>query len=274
MIEKYQRLFQLDVFHSYFQKDICRCLEFNAEPATEQLMKRFRFLIRKQINGIGFYVKGGQSTEALLSYIENATGQDSFCFQIRSNNPDFNFFTELPPNWVGQLLYDSNNITVLDQQVNLNQELSGNAGTLCMGKVTLRFADILKFSDQTGFANFEIKYQARATQWQYFVINRSSVSFEGLSISGKQNIDFDGPEQVQTAAGEAALLFSSGNNFIPLSEAALYRFDLMNLPLSADGTALAPQIIIKGLPTPIPEWIGQVMDKTNEHLSSPMYVYL
>jgi hypothetical protein len=274
MIERYQCLFQLDVFHSYFQKDICRCLEFNADSATEKLMKRFRFIIRRQINGIGLYANAAQSLQQVLSYVEQATGQDSFCFQIRTNDPDFNFFTALPPNWVGQLLYDSNNSSVVDDKVNLNQRLSGNAGTLCMGKVTLRFADILKLSEQNGFANFEIRYQARATQWQYFVINRSLVPLHDPVILGKEPVNFEGPENVVIATGQAALLFSSGENLIPLSEEPIHKFDLVNRPSSTDNTSIRPQIIIKGLPTPNPEWIGRVTVNAAEQLSSPMYVYL
>ncbi|ALL06177.1 hypothetical protein AQ505_12155 [Pedobacter sp. PACM 27299] len=274
MIAAYQRLFQLDVFHTYFQKDICRCLEFNAASETLRLMERFRFLIRRQINGIGFYTNGSQSTEQLLNYIENATGQDAFCFEIRTNDPDFNFFTELPTNWVGQLLYDSSIITVIDDdQVLLSQQLSSHAGTLCMGKVTLRFADILKFSGPAGFANFRIQYQSRATQWQYFVINRSAVSLDDPGISGKEQIDFLGPDQVVTAAGETALLFSSGSSLIPLKEVPIHKFDLINRPASGSSN-VRPQVVIKGLPTPTPEWIGKGMDKKKEYISSPMYVYL
>lgn len=277
MIKSYQRLFQLDAFHSYFQKDVCRCLEFNAEAATEHLMKRFRLLIRRQVNGIGLYSNSTQSPAQFLAYIEQATGQDAFCFEIRTNNPDFNFFTELPADWVGQLLYDSSNSSAQDNHVQLNQQLSGNAGTLCMGKVRLRFEDILKFSEQTGYAPFNIRYAARATQWQYFVINRSSVPLSAPAISGKTSIHFEGPENVFTAAGQAALLFSSGSSLIPMNEAPIHKFDLVNFPeagVSADSKSLRPQMIVKGLPTPNPQWIGRVAGDRNGQLSSPMYVYL
>lgn len=278
MMEKYQRLFQLDVFHSFFQEDICRCLEFNASSATEKLMKQFRFLIRRQINGIGLYMNAKQPADQLLSYIERATGQDAFCFEIRTNNPDFNFFTELPPDWVGQLLYNSSSSRGENNSIQLSQELSGNAGTLCMGKVTLRFEDILKFGSQTGCANFEIRYEARATQWQYFVINNSQVPLNDPAISGKAAVNFEGPEKVWTATGQPALLFSSGARLLPLSEAPVYKFDLINRPASKggteDGKAIKPQVIIKGLPTPDPAWIGRANGDANEQLASPMYVYV
>lgn len=274
MIEKYQQFFQLDVFHTYFQKEICRCLAFNADVETERLMKRFRFIIRRKINGIGLYGNAAQEPAQLFNYIKQATGLTAFCFEIRTNNPDFNFFTEVPSNWVGQFLYDSNHNSAEADTVNLTPQLAGNAGTLCFGKVTLRFADILKFSTSTGFANFVIQYKARATQWQYYIVNTHKTSFQNLRIIGKEPIDFEGPENVTIATGQEALLFSSGSNLIPLSEEPIHKFDLVNWPSSAENAATAPQLIIKGLPTPIPEWIGRITGKANEQLSSPMYVYL
>jgi hypothetical protein len=179
---------------------------------------------------------------------------------------------------VGQLLYNSSNTSVEDNGVQLNQELSANAGTPCMGKVTLYFNDILKFSDETGYAQFNIRYAARATQWQYFVINRSLVPLNDLAISGKTQINFEGPENVFTAAGQAALLFSSGTSLIPMSEQPIYKFDLVNRSAPAgkpvDNKPVISQIIVKGLPTPDPMWIGKVTSDVNGQLSSPMYVYL
>lgn len=257
MIAKYQPLFQLDVFHSYFQKGICSCLEFKQEIETASLLNRFGLVIRNHSNGIGLYADGHQSLERLLGDIEGATGQHSFRFGIRSNNPYFKVITELPPNWEGQFLYDSNNSSLLDHKVNLNQQLSVNDGTLCMGKVTVHFADILKFSDQNEFANFCIQYQARATQWQYFIINRSSFPLNAPSILGKDSFYFEEPKHVITVNGEAALLFSSGNNLIPLSEIPIHQFDLVDYPVSSDNGNIPPRIIIRGLPTPNPEQIEE-----------------
>ncbi len=274
MIERYQRFFQLDVFHSYFQKDICRCLALVATHDTEQIIKRFRFTIRRQLNGIGLYAPVAQDLQQLFNYITQATGQDSFCFELRTNDPDFNFFTEVPADWVGQLLYDSKHCTVSDDEVILSQQLSGNPGTLCLGKVTLYFADIMRFSASNGFANFKIQYQARATQWQYFVINRSAVPLSNPMITGKEPIDFEGPENVLMPTGQAALLFSSGQYLIPLSEEVKYKFDLVNRSNSNDSNDTSEEMIVKGLPTPQPAWIGRVTGNANEKLASPMYVYI
>lgn len=288
----YQRLFQLNVSHSYFQEDICRCLEFNADAATAQLMKRFRFLIRRQADGFGLYSNFNQTAGQLLQYIEEATGQHSFSFEIRTTNPDFNLFTELPANWVGQIIFNSMDNTVITNKVLLSQRLSPNAGTLCLGMVTLRFEDILQYCGHTvsAYTQFEIRFEARATQWQYFVINRSQVPLSNPAICGKKpglsakdQISFDGPVHVITAAGQAALLFSSGNQMIPLTEAPIYKFDLIDRTGTAgnattigsaeDKKAAKPTIILKGLPNPDPQWIGRATGEA-EALSSPMYIYL
>ncbi len=274
-INSYHRLFQLHAFHGYFQQEICRCLEFNADADTLRLLNRFRLLIRRQVNGIGLYTDSLQSAGQLLSYIEQATGQNAFCFEIRTNNPGFNLFTALPPDWVGQLLYHSSDSVTEDNAVLLNARLSANAGTACLGKVTLSFADILKTG--TGGqpdVNFKISFQARATQWQYFIVNRNQVPLNDPFIGGKEAIPFEGPVSVQTIAGEKALLFTSGNKLLPLSEEVLYRFDLLNRISGTEnkaGKATASKTIIKGLPNPDPQWIGQL---ANDQLCSPMYIYL
>ncbi|HEY0175155.1 MAG TPA: hypothetical protein VGC08_02180 [Pedobacter sp.] len=180
---------------------------------------------------------------------------------------------------MGQLVYDSHNNSLgTNNNVQLNADLSGDAGTACMGKIMLYFDDILKFSTETGYTQFDIRYQARATQWQYFVINRSSVLLTDPAISGKDNISFEGPENVFTASGQAALLFSSGTHLIPLSEQSSYRFDLVNRPASAGESSgskpVTPKIIVKGLPNPDPQWIGRVTGDVKGQLSSPMYIYL
>lgn len=272
----YQHLFQLDIFHTYFQNNICRCLEFNADAATLKLMKRFHFLLRRQVNGLGMYSNSGQTPEQLFSYIEKSTGQNSFCFEIRTNNPDFNLFTALPPGWVGQIIYTSQDCSTANDRIRLHQELSGNAGTACMGSVTLRFEDILKYSEQTAYAWFDINFEGRATQWQYYVINRSLVPLIAPAIEGKDNINFEGPENVITVTGQAALLFSSGSQLIPLTEVPIYKFDLVDQPASAAAgkKTIKPKMIIKGLPNPDPQWIGKGTGKAIDQLSSPMYIYL
>lgn len=270
----YYRLFELHVFHGYFQQDICRCLELNADADTLRLLERFRLLIRRQVNGIELYTNSVQSAGQLLNYIEQATGQNAFCFEIRTNNPDFNLFTALPPNWVGQLLYNSSDSVTEDNTVLLNAQLSANAGTACLGKVILSFADILKAGSGQASVSFKISFQARATQWQYFIVNRNQVPLDDPFIGGKEAISFEGPVNVQTIAGEKALLFTSGNQLLPLSEEVFYRFDLLNRISCAEnkaGKATASKIIIKGLPNPNPQWIGQL---ANNQLCSPMYIYL
>lgn len=73
--------------------------------------------------------------------------------------------------------------------------------------------------------------------------------------------------------GENALLFSSGRP-IPLNEKPIYRFDLVNRPLTAGNQSIRLQIIIKGLPVPMPQRMVKVTVNAKEMLASPVYVYL
>ena len=276
----FQLVFKVEVSHTYFEKSICNCLQFSAGSDTAQLIKRFGFKLKNNTNGFDLYVNSSSALSSLLNYICKATSQTSFDFDITTNNKNFTSFTDLPVNWVGQLIYDSQASSNTNDAgvIQLAETLSKNQSTPLLGNLKLYFNDILKFSSDTGPAHFNISFKARATQWQYFIINKSQVQLTSPAISGKTDISFTGPENIALETGQQALLFSSDSTLIPLSERPKHRFDLVNKPAEAGrgafGKAPAPKIIFKGLPNPDPARFGIVeIDKINQ-VSSPMYVYV
>jgi hypothetical protein len=275
-----QIAFTVSVLHSYFEEGVCNCLQFKPGAVTQALLKRFGFGIRNRVNGFDFYVNTRDTLGAFLNYISSSMHQDFFDFDIVTNNSNFTYFTSLPVNWVGQLVYDSNAAanTSAVNGLQLAESLTPPASPACLGKLTLWFDDILKLNTDKGAAQFIISYNARATQWQYFFINKSAVQLNNPAITGKTNIVFEGPENVTIKSGQQAILFSSGNQLIPLSQVPRYKFDLVNNPLSSAGDTAgkrpAPKIILKGLPNPDAGRIGRVSIDQTSQLSSPMYVYL
>jgi hypothetical protein len=273
-----QRAFRIEVFHSYFEGDVCKCLQFKPGVVTRKLLNRFDLTIRNHINGFDFYVNSRNSLSEFLSYLENVTTEICFDFEIETNNPKFFLFTDLPTDWMGELIYSSKATIEDGDKLLLTESLSIHKSSACLGKLTMNFEDILKFQNDKGYAKFDIRLSARSTQWQYFVINKSLIQLNNPAISAKTNIDFDGPENVFIESGQAALLFSSGKTLIPLSEKPKYKFDLINNPpLSSSETIRkipAPKIIWKGLPNPDPKRFG--ISKVNKEnlVSSPMYVYI
>jgi hypothetical protein len=271
--------FKIEVSHSYFKNNICTCLQFELSAATKKIFDRFGCIIRNKINGFDFYVNATNDLAALLTYIKTVTGQDHFEFDIKNKNPSFNLFTELPANWVGQLTYDSNSDgnNIAKDTVQLKESLSVNSGIASFGKLTIHFDDIIKYQNTNNYTQFTIEYKARATQWQYFIINRNAVVLDNPAIVGKVAVDFDMPEIVITETGQQAILFSSGNNLIPLSEVPVYMFDLVNNAKANNGAiqkSKAAKIVYKGLPNPDPDKIGVVKGNITNEFSSPMYVYV
>lgn len=275
----FQILFKVEVLHSYFDQNICPCLKFNPGSVTSKLLDRFDFKCRSKINGFDLYANSRASVTAFLNYITKATNQTYFDFGIVTTNSHFNFFTDLPVDWVGQLDFDSQAASnrYEGNAVQLSQGLSKNAGTSRLGNLILRFNDILKFQNNNGFTQFDIRFAARSTQWQYFVINKSSIQLDNPAI-GKTDMDFTGPENVFIESGQQALLFSSGDNLIPLSELPKYKFNLINKPASGGNETTrkisAPKIIYTGLPNPDPGRIGMTRINGKNQVSSPMYVFI
>ncbi|WCT10013.1 hypothetical protein [Mucilaginibacter jinjuensis] len=280
MQSSFKIAFNVAVTHTYFDKGVCNCLQFVPDAGTQMLLKRFGFIIRNKINGFELYSNSTSELSALLNHISKVTGQNSFGFKIQTNNPSFNYFTDLPVSWRGQLVYDSQSIiAVSDSNVVLLKETqSEDTDTTCIGSLNVQFDDLLKYSNATGFAQFQINYTARSTQWQYYVINKSALALGNPAIVGKADISFSPPTNVTIDSGQQAMMFSSGNNLIPLSEVPQYKFDLVNNPASGGNESSAKstsvKTIFKGLPNPDPKRIGIVSIDNQQQISSPMYVYV
>jgi hypothetical protein len=269
----FQIVFSVEVSHTYFKENVCKCLQFNPGGVTGALSKRFDLRIRKRISGFDFYVNTRSSLNAFIQYIAAATGQTFFDFDIVTLTPAFNFFTDFPANWLGQLIYDSRSASNIYSEgtVQLVPDPLSGARASHIGKLRVCFEDIIN----QGYTKFAITYMARATQWQYFIINNSSVQLQNPSISGKTDISFVGPEHVTIDNGQQAMLFTSGDKLIPLAEVPKYKFNLVNNPaLQAGQKPASAKVIFRGLPNPDPIRIGAEMNGNTVQVVSPMYVYV
>lgn len=272
----YQPVFKVEVSHTYFDKNICRCLCFKPGPVTSSLLSRFGIRKRDNMNGFDLFINSRTPLPEFLGYISNTTGSSFFDFEIETIAPAFNLFTELiPTNWVGKLVYDSGSELNTNEngQILLGASLSPG-GTSFLGSLTIHFDDIIKTANQ-GFAQYAISYTARATQWQYLVINKSAVQLDNPAISGKAGINFIGPQNVTMDNAEQALLFTSGDNLLPLSEVPKYKFDLVNNTARQTGQKpSSAKVIFKGLPSPHPSRIAFDKAGNTGRIVSPMYVYV
>lgn len=269
----YHIVFKTAVFHSYFENGKCNCVLIKPMPTTMNLFKRFNFLFKNTVNGFELYSNSTQVVD-LLAYMTKNTGSSTFSFELFTDNTHFSYFTDLPMDWMGQLAYDTQrefNIKEKDN-VTLVPKLTAAPHQPILGTLQVHFKDL-----STTPANFVIKYAARTTQWQYFIINKSAVTLDNPKVIGKSDIQFTGPESVTIETGEQALLFSSDQNLIPLHIKPVHKFDLVDALVYADSAAESKnrriKTIIKGLPTPKAEWLGLVKSDA-KLVSSPMYVYI
>lgn len=271
----FTQIFGLDVYHTYFTGDICTCLEFIPDASTSALMRKYDFKMRPGVNGFDFFFNGTGSPAELLNYIAAATGQNYFEFTITSRNDAFLLFTDLSLDWLGQLTFDSSSPE--NQNTNgtivLAEQLIPCALASDPGMVKIYFADILANNTPT----FEIRLNARATQWQYYIVNNSTVVLDNPSIAGKPSKPFTGPEPVTIPTGQRAILFSS-DDLLPLSEAPKYKFDLVNTSSAGNPQPVKKtsggKIIFKGLPNPDPGNVAAVVINGKQQTASPIYVYV
>lgn len=271
----YTRIFGLAVYHTYFENDVCTCLQFTPDAATSVLLSKYGFKMRTSVNGFDFFFNGRGSAADILDYVAKVTRQNYFEFTISSTNEAFLLFTDLSVDWLGQITFDSSSAS--NQNTNgtivLAEQLEACSLASDPGVLRIYFADILA----NDYPAYQIRLNARATQWQYYIVNKSAAVLDNPAISGKPSAGFNGPETVTIPTGQQAILFSSGD-LLPLSEVPKYKFDLVNnaasdIP-SPSKKSTSGKLIFKGLPNPDPGNVGIVQINGKKQTASPIYVYL
>ncbi|WP_121330376.1 MULTISPECIES: hypothetical protein [unclassified Flavobacterium] len=272
----YIKIFGTAAYHTFFDNGKCNCLHFIPNHKTDIILKKFGFRMNPVSNGFDLYSNTKSSLSDLLDYISKSTDQDFFEFDIKCSNPNFILFTTLPINLLGAINYSSQDPKNINEngKITLNQTFETKLIPSNFGHLKIYFEDILKEQNTSNSVLFEINFTARATQWQYYFINKNAVSLNNPSITEKENIQFDGPKTVTIPTGESALLFTSNKTYITLSEKPKYKFDLISSSSSTNQTNTKPKVIIKGLPVPDVSRIGIIENNDQNQVASPMYIYL
>jgi hypothetical protein len=270
----FSKIFSLEVLHSYYQGDICKGLSYNPILASEDLMKRFSFKQTSTETGFAFYTNSKQTIAQLLNYITNTTGETSFEFEVTTEDPHFYQFTDLPINQIVVIKYNSSSISSVSEtnEILLKSEFITVLETNTLFNITINFEDLIALNNNQEMAYYQVQFEARSTQWKYYILNNSTQFFGQLSINGSSGINFEGPEEVILQNGENALLFSSGDALLALSEIPKYSFNIIST--TKKNEANRSKIIFKGLPNPNPNTLEIVTDKATPLVASLMYVYI
>ncbi len=266
----FQSIFTVQVWHSYFSDGACKGLQFIPSHLTKELVNRYGFLYRKVVNGFEWYANSTTPLPDYLNSITKATGQNFFEFDIITNSQLFYTYTDINQNWKGQFLYSSK-LTVPKEEKNTLQltPTLKEGSTTILGKVILFFDDLTASIQNSKPVPYSIQFDARATQWQYYIISRNAKAENNLEIKGKTDMTFSNPQEVTIASGEKALLFTSTSPII-LQEKPSYKFDLVST--GSTNTKLSNKVIYKGLPNPDPRNVATIQNINQ--LASPMYVYI
>lgn len=271
----YKALFKISITHSYFANGVCRGLSFTPGSLTVQLLNRFTLKYRPVPDGFEWYADTKASAESFLKGLTQASGEFYFEFDMEAVE-SFYSYTVMPGEGMQPLLYSSRKAKPQENGVNLlTPETVAGTGRI-FGKLVIFFSDIIKLADKGLPAKFEIAFSAKQTQWQYYIINRSAIVVDNPAITGKPAVRFTGPAGVTSPSGEQAMLFTSGNTLLPLSEKPVYSFNLVSASgnNSQAGDKPPERIIYRGLPNPVPGHTGHAIGDDPGVLSSPMFVYI
>lgn len=271
----YEIFFDLHAAHSYYQSGVCGCLTFAPDEETSGLFKRYKIGIVAVKTGFRLYTCG-TNISALVNSLSSSSDRGYFQIDITCTDANFYNFTDLPANWVGNIGYITNNTLVAENDIRtLNPTLGDSNDFEHAGQICINFTDLVSASKNP---HYQIAFVPRATQWQYYIVNRSMLQLASPQIEGDATIKFDGPQTATIATGETAMCFSSGRQFLPLGNWPQYKFNLVDRlsagkqeGASARSTA---KMIFKGLPNPNPDFISPVIVDGRQQQSSPMYIYL
>lgn len=271
MNSQFNMIFSINVSHEYFENNICNCLVYKPTQKTSKLLSRYGFFIRKNSNGFEFYNSINNNPIDYLNYIEQASQCSCLEFEIETTNSNFLFFTEIPTNWIGQIQFSSSKFINKEKSRELTASYSSQKSTTSLISLKIYFKDLIALLKNKQRANYTIYFESRTTQWRYYFINKSGVNLNSAIISGKPPMQFEQATMVTIQNGKQAVLFSSGNNFIKMTEIPKHKFDLIE---TSGLKNQSKKIIFKGLPNSNPRNIAIDEENGTKIITSPMYVYI
>lgn len=261
----YKSICSVQVFHSYFEDTLMRDIKFAPAGHFKEIIGQMGIVLKQTANGFQIFAPTDETVSSYLTELSNTFGITAFDLDITVQYPLFYNYTDLPLDRMVSLSFssaDTQNETVGNRTI-LRPSLNEREDSNLLGKLHIAFEDILAIANNDAPAAFAISFNARATQWCYYIVNRSSLPMNNLHIYSDADIQFSSPYDSVLPNGTKALLMTS-NVLIPLSNYGKYRFNLLN----------NDKIIFKGLPNASPNQIG--IDKSDgvQWATSSIYVYL
>jgi hypothetical protein len=278
-----QAILLFQYHHQYYDDGLWQTLSLKPDGDSAAFFQRYRLLLRENWQGIGLYYFGSGPFDGFMAALPDLLAGRYLRFYLHNTDPYYANISDLPLNWAGQINYDSQDVSQSndDPKVQiLNRQLAprtiSESGVI--GQIIIAPVDLQAQQAPT----FVIKMAARLTHWYYYLCNRSQRHFNQLSVHNNSGIVFQPPQSVTIATGEAAMLFSSGEQAFALKQSVSEPFNLVNLMDEADASSavdgLNSQVLIEGLPIPPTDQLRidqhNRSDDGTPYVYSPMYIYI
>ncbi len=262
-------LFSISVTHDYYNNGICSLLNYVADEKTAVLFKKYSLKLRDTLSGFSLYQQSKSSSLDFLKYLQTVSDLDGFTFLIKTENNVIFDQTALPSKQLGAFLFDSSNVSTIDNQRTLNAGYVETTSNTVFGTIKIGFKDLI---DANQSIEYQIHFKTRSSYWNYYFLSTGQRSFEDLMIKDRVSDEqFSTPSDVTLPNGEEAQLISSLNP-LELSEGSRYKFDLMGTYLRLGKTN--SKLIFRGLPNASPQNNQIISEEESNQMVSPIYVYI
>jgi len=271
-------LFEIHLRHRYFNNGVFQGCKILADSSTSDVIRRYGMLMHMVEGVFACYPASSDDVSEFLSYLNMQLQGAPLRFLLLADEAQFIFMTDVPLNWVGQVMMDSKSGTAEyshgETRIRLTQTFSGRTVRQCgvIGMISIHLDDLLATVPVGG--RYVVDFRARSLPWRYYLVNRSQTKLNSPMIRDQNQVCLDGPVSMVLPNGEPGLCFSSGAMVFPLQQIPTLIFDLIDrLPLAMDSEEHAIEhCLIHGLPTPD---VGELEQAGGaKDVFGAMYVYL
>ncbi|MDO6595320.1 hypothetical protein Q4512_00245 [Oceanihabitans sp. 2_MG-2023] len=264
----YKKICTIKITHEYFNASLAEGVSLSLGWITEQIKNRFDIQIQTMQDSLNIFINSEFATEAFLKSIESVTTNNYFDFNMVISDSDFYNYTNIPFGFIPSYLYASNAIENKSNPntVELIPKPSAENSNDKFATIKIYFQDIIEASSER--QEFLIALTARATFWQYHIINRN---LSNPSIQGNVDVSFGAPKQVVLKNGQQAISFTA-NKPLKLSQTPKYTFDLIDV--KEENNQVITKEIFSGLPNASPQNLEISIEHGNQKLLSQIYIYI
>jgi len=268
---QFKKLSSISLFHSYFNDGKAKALKLQPKESTKNILQKCNLVFRQEKNVFILYRKEETNINDLLTTIIDENDIEFLEFEIHSEDNDFQNYTDIPLYWKGEFMFlnKSDKNKVGDNSIILEPNKVNDVEVDYIGVVMLDVREMFH-QVQSENANFEIYFEARKTQWNYFVIHQNPEDI--LAIKSDSGIDFSGPTAFTLPDGSRASKFSSGDKLIPLKENYDFNIELLQEQKMQKGDSIF-NVVIPSLPAANKSKIDLLNSDEGQVFTSNLYIY-